>query len=747
MRYIRSSFWKKCVLCILVSSLFIVFLMTGWFYHIYSDQMKRELQRVTQAMLTQISVHTQQVCQQATAIGTDLLSDSEVMEFMLLEKKDPLLESALKRKLNSNYLASANVDSIFLYNGMLNRYLNSLGVHYPPDEALTELINADNGVGAAVTDLVPRVYYERDMYGQIRSNKEHRVITYVVYPSNLRLREGRYAIAVNVDAEYLLSQTVGSMNLINGECGILNESGVSLVDSPLGAFCEDLSQQDYVARILESNAPSGSFMETVNDRMSMVVYVRSSGDDGWLFLSVIDAAHLYPQMDAIRSRVLIALLAMAIFALTLSWMMSGALYKPVHRVVHRMGVDLREKVVGDEFRMIENSFSDVQQSMERMRLQFEASSMRLCLRMLMMGENPDNPHYEQPLKRIMDAGSAYAVLILEPDETPDSMLDGEVLTWTIQRTFGGKAVFADRQQERFVLLLCMEEELPRKAAGECLKSASNELVQNGWRCRMGMGICVRTLEEISDSYQTAQDALNYMFMMEDRTILWNDVAWREELLYDYPAKEERQLVEAVRMGNVGKCEEALKEVEHQLCQTSYQTAKLVPSQMMLTLLRECGIDDDFGEMQRRILNISEMTRLHEVIAYMGESISLMIGKQRAKKHAQTDLLVPQILEHMRAHLDNPDYSASDAGEAFCLSASYLSKRVKAETGRTFREHLANLRMEEARRLLAETKMPVAQISQNVGILNANYFYLLFKKSCGCTPTDYRKNVAEREKDS
>lgn len=147
------------------------------------------------------------------------------------------------------------------------------------------------------------------------------------------------------------------------------------------------------------------------------------------------------------------------------------------------------------------------------------------------------------------------------------------------------------------------------------------------------------------------------------------------------------------------------------------------------------------------MNISEMTRLHEVIAYMGESISLMIGKQRAKKNAQTDLLVPQILEHMRAHLDNPDYSASDAGEAFCLSASYLSKRVKAETGRTFREHLANLRMEEARRLLAETKTPVAQISQKVGILNANYFYLLFKKSYGCTPTDYRKNAAERDKDS
>lgn len=46
-------------------------------------------------------------------------------------------------------------------------------------------------------------------------------------------------------------------------------------------------------------------------------------------------------------------------------------------------------------------------------------------------------------------------------------------------------------------------------------------------------------------------------------------------------------------------------------------------------------------------------------------------------------------------------------------------------------------MEEAKKLLLETSEPVAAISEKVGILNSTYFFTLFKKTAGLSPSQLR----------
>ena len=82
-------------------------------------------------------------------------------------------------------------------------------------------------------------------------------------------------------------------------------------------------------------------------------------------------------------------------------------------------------------------------------------------------------------------------------------------------------------------------------------------------------------------------------------------------------------------------------------------------------------------------------------------------------------------------------------EQFHLSEPYISKYIKDKSGKTFGEHVANVRMKKAKVLLKDGNMNVERISSNVGYQNVEHFNRSFKKLFGMTPIQYRD--ASREK--
>jgi len=49
--------------------------------------------------------------------------------------------------------------------------------------------------------------------------------------------------------------------------------------------------------------------------------------------------------------------------------------------------------------------------------------------------------------------------------------------------------------------------------------------------------------------------------------------------------------------------------------------------------------------------------------------------------------------------------------------------------------------------LLETKLPINQISEAIGIVNTNYFYSVFKKKYGMTPLAYRRTRSGEAEDA
>ncbi len=79
----------------------------------------------------------------------------------------------------------------------------------------------------------------------------------------------------------------------------------------------------------------------------------------------------------------------------------------------------------------------------------------------------------------------------------------------------------------------------------------------------------------------------------------------------------------------------------------------------------------------------------------------------------------------------------ELAEKFHLSEPYISKYIKEKSGKTFGEHVANVRMKKAKVLLKNGNMTVENIAYSVGYQNVEHFNRTFKKMYEMTPVQYR----------
>lgn len=103
------------------------------------------------------------------------------------------------------------------------------------------------------------------------------------------------------------------------------------------------------------------------------------------------------------------------------------------------------------------------------------------------------------------------------------------------------------------------------------------------------------------------------------------------------------------------------------------------------------------------------------------------AKEFIHKHHSEDLSLPQV-----AHFANS-------------SPFHFCKSFKRATGLTFAKFVARVRIERARNLLINPQLRVSEVAFEVGFQSLTHFNRVFRKILGQSPTEYRRNVRNRDK--
>ena len=103
-------------------------------------------------------------------------------------------------------------------------------------------------------------------------------------------------------------------------------------------------------------------------------------------------------------------------------------------------------------------------------------------------------------------------------------------------------------------------------------------------------------------------------------------------------------------------------------------------------------------------------------------------------------LTPSNLNRVRQTIErglNTPLSVSVLAQQCRLSEKHFSVQFKKSTGLAPHQYITAKRIEEAKRLLTETSLPIAAIALAVGFSSATYFSTAFKRETGINPVEYR----------
>ncbi len=115
------------------------------------------------------------------------------------------------------------------------------------------------------------------------------------------------------------------------------------------------------------------------------------------------------------------------------------------------------------------------------------------------------------------------------------------------------------------------------------------------------------------------------------------------------------------------------------------------------------------------------------------------------RNRSTKSFVSKAKEYVHNNYADEMLSLDGVCQVLGVSNSYFSTIFKKKTGNSFIGYLTDYRMDQASRLLIETNDKSYMIARQVGYTDPNYFSYVFKRRFGVSPSRYRTEHTEGEK--
>ncbi|MCL6459138.1 MAG: response regulator [Gorillibacterium sp.] len=134
-----------------------------------------------------------------------------------------------------------------------------------------------------------------------------------------------------------------------------------------------------------------------------------------------------------------------------------------------------------------------------------------------------------------------------------------------------------------------------------------------------------------------------------------------------------------------------------------------------------GLNQDFKTVPELVMRMRQASVVQELEPLKG-------GGEKAIEVA---------LQYIKEHYSQ-DISLEKVAAAVFLNPVYFSQLFKQKTGQGYKDYVIHLRLEQAKKLLLNPKLKLAEIAERIGYQDMRHFTQLFRKRFEITPTEYRQ---------
>lgn len=154
-------------------------------------------------------------------------------------------------------------------------------------------------------------------------------------------------------------------------------------------------------------------------------------------------------------------------------------------------------------------------------------------------------------------------------------------------------------------------------------------------------------------------------------------------------------------------------------------------------------EPDCQKLMEQIFRQNTLLHIHKLV--IGQ-INHMVQSEKSQQVYENDELDQNnVIRHVRSVIENryqEDLSLQLLAEEVFLTPTYLSYLFKKNMGVSLIKYLTTVRMEQAKKLLKDTNMKIADIAKQTGYQNDSYFSIAFKNNVGMSPGSFREKKSE-----
>lgn len=538
----------------------------------------------------------------------------------------------------------------------------------------------------------------------------------------------------------------------------------------------DISRDDLQALDLSLVVQGGrNYVPWRGEDASYRVYAASSSYTGWTCLNFVDESLFSRSLDSFR--ILLASLALVVLGVGTVGILviSKWSFKPVQEFTSELTsllADGDKPAKGLTFQEIAVNFADVITDRERMQEQLEESRPTVRWRLLMdilTGTHASFAEVE-PSLRFVQADllpAHYIVLLVRDDENvlytnlslhrASMQAVSELVESCVNATCVGCAIHLGEGLTAAICSFVENDAAQNMADVQDISALILDAMQREFqgRIHIGIGRYVKALSEVHRSYRDAMEALQYSVHTDPALpiVRYGDIP-------AIPANAEYSfysLIEPIcadlRLGEFDKVFQRFAQMKdkmlavHLPLEKSRRILDMLCVQASATALSR-GVP--FGDaLQMQSMNTRtaiERATDNDTLFEQAESLLAFLQiaiETHAARHADsvTGKQAKQVLAYLQTHYQDPTLSLSTVAEEMNLSASYISRIFRQETGSNFLDTLTRIRIAHAQELLVKPGARVNDVAEQVGYVSIHTFIRAFKKLTGKTPGQWEKPEA------
>lgn len=265
---------------------------------------------------------------------------------------------------------------------------------------------------------------------------------------------------------------------------------------------------------------------------------------------------------------------------------------------------------------------------------------------------------------------------------------------------------------------------------------------------VGLGGIVEDYLSIASSFDQSVQALEYYLNRQSvDPIVWHSTVPTEDVSFSYSPRTEQIVTNLIKAGDAAELESVLDAVHEdnfrrrRLSAILYRHLFFDLRSTLIKVLDQVAVDGREGFLERLSAHgaqdpEAEMQGIREAFL----SLCAAVAENKNRRHLD---LRRKLEEHVEAHYSSSAYCLGSLVADFGYSEHYLYGIFRELFGRTFAEHLEELRLARACALLRDESVPVKRVAYLVGYNSDTSFRRAFKRNCGVKPTEYRTDNRTR----